>query len=137
MKDCKIVGKSLTTTDIDICFSKIMKKEKEMSMAQFNAFLKELSPKYKKDHKLGSDDEAFTAMQEKIKAGGVSKAGTTGTSKTGGVSKMTDTSQYTGAHKERFDASGKGKGVEGREDRDEGTGYVGGYKGKDTFEKKK
>ena len=31
------------------------------------------------------------------------------TSKTGGVGKMTDTSQYTGAHKERFGADGKGE----------------------------
>merc|ERR1712189_66712 len=32
------------------------------------------------------------------------------------VGKMTDTAQYTGAHKERFDESGKGKEKEGRED---------------------
>merc|ERR1711970_1583397 len=32
------------------------------------------------------------------------------------VDRMTDTTQYTGAHKERFDESGKGKGIEGRED---------------------
>lgn len=31
-------------------------------------------------------------------------------SKTGGVDKMTDASQYTGSHKERFGADGKGKG---------------------------
>ena len=42
---------------------------------------------------------------------------------------MTDTSKYTGAHKERFDDSGKGKGVTGREDRFENSGYVGQYKG--------
>ena len=29
---------------------------------------------------------------------------------------MTDTSNYTGSHKERFDESGKGKGSEGRKD---------------------
>jgi len=49
---------------------------------------------------------------------------------------MTDTSQYTGAHKERFDESGKGKGKDGRENRVAGDGYVGAYKGKDTFDKK-
>ena len=50
---------------------------------------------------------------------------------------MTDTSQYTGSHKERFDESGKGKGIEGRVDRDTkaAEGYVGGYKGKDTYDK--
>ena len=58
------------------------------------------------------------------------------TSKTGGVSKMTDTSQYTGAHKERFDASGKGKGIDGRADVSDNTGYVGQYKGEGSYEKK-
>ncbi len=28
---------------------------------------------------------------------------------------MTDTSKYTGSHKERFDESGKGKGLAGRD----------------------
>lgn len=29
---------------------------------------------------------------------------------------MTDTSKYTGAHKQRFDASGHGRGAAGRRD---------------------
>jgi len=45
---------------------------------------------------------------------------------------MTDTSKYTGAHKERFDADGKGKGSDGRADKVENTGYVGAYKGAGT-----
>ncbi|VDI61871.1 Hypothetical predicted protein, partial [Mytilus galloprovincialis] len=61
----------------------------------------------------------------------------TKTSATGGVDRMTDTSKYTGAHKERFDDSGKGKGVTGREDRFEKSGYVGQYKGAGTFDKEK
>lgn len=50
---------------------------------------------------------------------------------------MTDASKYTGSHKERFDESGKGKGLEGRKDFDDkaAEGYVGGYKGKDTYDK--
>lgn len=50
---------------------------------------------------------------------------------------MTDTSKYTGSHKERFDESGKGKGLEGRKDFDAqaAEGYVGGYKGKDSYDK--
>ncbi len=48
---------------------------------------------------------------------------------------MTDTSQYTGAHKERFGADGKGKGKDGREDQAKNDGYVGNYKGQDTYEK--
>lgn len=57
-------------------------------------------------------------------------------SATGNVDKMTDTTLYTGAHKERFDADGKGKGLEGRENLVANDGYVGQYKEKDTYDKK-
>ncbi|CAF3678301.1 unnamed protein product [Rotaria socialis] len=43
--------------------------------------------------------------------------------------RMTDTSQYTGTHKERFDEEGHGKGKEGRADEVNTTGYVHGFKG--------
>lgn len=54
----------------------------------------------------------------------------------GGVSHLTDTSKYTGTHKERFDQSGKGKGIAGREDVTDNSGYVSGYKGAGTYDKK-
>lgn len=52
---------------------------------------------------------------------------------------MTDTSQYTGTHKERFDESGKGRGAAGHDSTSKGRasvpaligsqpGYVAGYK---------
>jgi len=41
--------------------------------------------------------------------------------------KLTDTSQYTGSHKHRFDETGKGKGKEGREEVVKATGYVTGF----------
>lgn len=50
--------------------------------------------------------------------------------------RLTDTSKYTGSHKERFDESGKGKGKEGREYLHDNDGYVGGYKGKGTYDDK-
>lgn len=49
---------------------------------------------------------------------------------------MTDTSQYTGSHKERFDAEGHGKGIDGRVERVENTGYVGNYKEAGTYDEK-
>ena len=57
--------------------------------------------------------------------------------KAGAVDRLTDTSKYTGSHKERFDETGKGKGLEGRKDSDNKAeaGYVGAYKGKDTYDK--
>jgi hypothetical protein len=54
----------------------------------------------------------------------------------GGVDRLTDTSKYTGTHKERFDESGKGKGIEGREETTDNSGYVSGYKGAGTYDKK-
>lgn len=48
------------------------------------------------------------------------------------VDRMTDTKKYTGSHKERFDGSGKGKGIEGRKNVADTDGYVSGYKGKGT-----
>jgi hypothetical protein len=60
-----------------------------------------------------------------------------GTSKTGGVGRMTDATKYTGSHKERFDESGKGKGKDGRVEKVENTGYVGNYKGEGSYDKKK
>lgn len=48
--------------------------------------------------------------------------------KTATVDRLTDTSRYTGSHKERFDDSGRGKGREGREEIVENTGYVNAYK---------
>ena len=49
---------------------------------------------------------------------------------------MTNTTQYTGSHKERFDESGHGKGKEGRVESVKNTGYVGNYKGDGTYDEK-
>lgn len=49
---------------------------------------------------------------------------------------MTDTSKYTGSHKERFDESGKGKGLEGRVEKADDSGYVGAYKEAGTYDQK-
>ena len=55
--------------------------------------------------------------------------------KAGAVDRLTDTSKYTGSHKERFDESGKGKGIAGREEQSSNDGYVQGYKEKDSYDK--
>lgn len=56
--------------------------------------------------------------------------------KSGAVDRLTDTSKYTGSHKERFDESGKGKGKGGREELVENTGYVSSYKNAGTYDEK-
>lgn len=51
------------------------------------------------------------------------------------VDRLTDTSKYTGSHRQRFDETGKGKGIAGRKDLVDGSGYVTGYQHKDTYNK--
>lgn len=51
------------------------------------------------------------------------------------VERLTDVSKYTGSHKLRFDDSGKGKGIAGRKDIVDNSGYVSGYQNKDTYSK--
>ena len=51
------------------------------------------------------------------------------------VGRMTDASKYTGAHKERLDADGKGKEAEGRADKADNSGYVGNNTGEGTYKK--
>lgn len=54
----------------------------------------------------------------------------------GAVERLTDTSKYTGSHKERFDESGKGKGIAGRQDILDDSGYVSAYKHAGTYDTK-
>lgn len=50
------------------------------------------------------------------------------------TARLTDTKGYTGSHKERFNEGGKGKGISGRKDIVEDTGYVTGYKHQGTYD---
>lgn len=51
------------------------------------------------------------------------------------MARLTDTSKYTGSHKQRFDETGKGKGIAGRKDMVDQSGYVSGYGHKNTYDK--
>ena len=55
--------------------------------------------------------------------------------KSAAVERLTDTSKYTGSHKERFDEEGKGRGVAGRKEVYDHAGYVQGYKEQDSYDK--
>jgi len=46
----------------------------------------------------------------------------------GAVDRLTDVSKFTGSHKERFTEDGKGKGIAGRRDVVDSSGYVSGFK---------
>jgi hypothetical protein len=58
-----------------------------------------------------------------------------GVGKSSTVDRLTDTTRYTGAHKQRFDETGKGRGIAGRKDIADSSGYVQGYQNKDSYKK--
>jgi hypothetical protein len=135
-KDANIFGKTCNSNHVDIAFAKAKAKgAKNITFNELDALLNEMAKKYKDDHKL-DDAGAKAQIVDKLSKAESKAHGATKTSKTGGVDRMTDTTKYTGASKERFDESGAGKGKQGRENVTENSGYVGNYKGAGTFDKK-
>ncbi|XP_030783016.1 tubulin polymerization-promoting protein isoform X2 [Rhinopithecus roxellana] len=118
-KDCQVIdGRNVTVTDVDIVFSKIKGKScRTITFEQFQEALEELAKKRFKDK---SSEEA---VREKAISSPT-------------VSRLTDTTKFTGSHKERFDPSGKGKGKAGRVDLVDESGYVSGYKHAGTYDQK-
>eukprot|EP01135_Chromosphaera_perkinsii_P009474 Nk52_evm17s1763 gene=Nk52_evmTU17s1763 len=131
-KDCKVQdGKKVTSTDVDIVFSKVKAKGSQtITVKEFVQALEELSKK-----RFPGNADAVGEMKKLVAGKQPGLNGTTGVANAKIVDKMTDTSQYTGAHKARFDADGKGKGLAGRTDpASSDTGYVGNYKGENTYD---
>uniref|UniRef100_A0AAQ5YV06 Tubulin polymerization-promoting protein family member 3 n=2 Tax=Amphiprion ocellaris TaxID=80972 RepID=A0AAQ5YV06_AMPOC len=134
-KDCKIVDvKNVTSTDVDIVFSKVKQKSSRVvTYEEFRRALEELAPKRFKGQ---SKDEALQSMFKLVEGREPTNVGVTKVSKTAAVDRLTDTARYTGSHKERFDETGKGRGREGREEIVENTGYVGAYRNAGTYDTK-
>lgn len=140
MKECGVVDGKYSTQLLDndimrvigkLCQSnadKYPKGVKTLEIEGFDALIKQIAESKKCD--VGSVISKVTG------AGGPSTAGTTGVANASNVNRMTDTSMYTGSHVQRFGEDGKGKGLDGRTDRQDNTGYVGNYKGKDTYDSK-
>ena len=136
--DCKLYSKDMDQNRVDIQFRKhIGNNQKEVDFNGFVSFIEgALSDAYASAHKI-SKEEAIKQIKEKIQKGNPNLNKTTEVAKSAAVDRLTDVAHYTGAHKERFDAeTGKGKGIAGREDRADNTGYVQGYKNKDTYDEK-
>ncbi|KER33665.1 p25-alpha [Opisthorchis viverrini] len=136
--DCKIYSKKLDANAVDIALRKFLgNRSKEMNYESFMAFVDgELASEYAKSRGIGQS-EAAKELRQKISQGAPKGHGTTGVSGDAATARLTDVKGYTGSHAQRFDAeTGKGKGLEGREDRTENTGYVGAYKGKGTYDAK-
>ncbi|XP_012321407.2 tubulin polymerization-promoting protein family member 2 [Aotus nancymaae] len=134
-KDCGIMdGKAVTSTDVDIVFSKVKAKNaRTITFQQFKEAMKELGQKRFKGK---SPDEVLENIYGLMGGKDPATTGATKATTVGAVDRLTDTSKYTGTHKERFDESGKGKGTAGREEMTDNTGYVSGYKGAGTYDKK-
>ncbi|XP_014204955.1 TPPP family protein CG45057 [Copidosoma floridanum] len=125
MKQAKVIdGKKITTTDTGIYFKK--QKSMKLNIEQYKAFLDELAKSKKVD---------LVAMKNKMANCG--PPGITNTAVGGKaastVDRLTDVTKYTGSHKQRFDESGKGRGIAGRKDLTDKSGYVQGYQNKDTY----
>ncbi|KAJ3598614.1 hypothetical protein NHX12_002119 [Muraenolepis orangiensis] len=134
-KDCNVIdGKSITLTDVDIVFTKVKKKScRNITFEEFKTALGELAKKkYKEKSAEEAEAEVFKSIEGKVPIiSGVTRAVASPT-----VSRLTDTTKFTGSHKERFDHSGRGKGKAGRVDVVDTSGYVSGYKHAGSYEKK-
>ncbi|XP_053119808.1 tubulin polymerization-promoting protein family member 2-like [Hemicordylus capensis] len=134
LKECGVMdGKAVTSTDVDIVFNKVKTKgARNITFPEFQEAIKELSVKRFKGK---APDDALQATHHLMEGKEPGNVGVTKSVAAGAVDRLTDTSKYTGSHKERFDESGKGKGIAGRADMHDNTGYVGNYKGAGTYDK--
>ncbi|XP_072947349.1 tubulin polymerization-promoting protein homolog [Epargyreus clarus] len=128
MKQAKVIdGKKITTTDTAIHFKKL--KSVKVGIEDYQKFLDDLA-KSKKVEVEDIKKKLTTCGQP-----GITTHLTKSPAAAAAVDRLTDTSKYTGSHKQRFDETGKGKGIAGRKDMVDGSGYVTGYQHKDTYGK--
>ncbi|XP_049809935.1 tubulin polymerization-promoting protein homolog [Schistocerca nitens] len=127
LKQARVVdGKKVTTTDTGIYFKKL--KLQKLGMEDYKKFLEDLAKNKKLDIEEVKTKLASCGAPGLSSAAGAAKSAAT-------VERLTDPSRYTGAHKQRFDESGKGKGIAGRKDIPDASGYVQGYQNRDTYDK--
>ncbi|KAG8596555.1 hypothetical protein GDO81_001965 [Engystomops pustulosus] len=133
-KECNIQENGCTNVDVDIVFAKV--KSKTARVITYEEFKNALELLAAKRFKEKPANEALAAIHKLVEGKEPANMGTTKAVTAGAVDRLTDTSKYTGSHKERFDESGKGKGIAGREELTDSSGYVGAYKEAGTYDKK-
>jgi len=140
MKDTGVIDGKYSTQLFDNDIARVLGKlctggtyAKGIKTFEFNGF-RQLVDQIAASKKTSTDH----ITEQICSSGGPSLANVTGTANKGITDRMTDTKGYTGAHKERFDDSGHGKGKDGRVEQDPnaGSGYVGNYKGSGSYDKK-
>ncbi|KAJ3323338.1 hypothetical protein HDV06_001858 [Boothiomyces sp. JEL0866] len=113
-KDCNITKLKVTTTDVDIIFNKVKAKTaRKIDEKQFKDALVLLS----QINYPGQSNGFELLLSDVVQSGGTPKLVATATTPVnkGIVSKLTDTSLYTGTHKNKFNEHGKGLGLAGRD----------------------
>ncbi|XP_065335422.1 tubulin polymerization-promoting protein homolog [Cloeon dipterum] len=127
MKQASVIDKNgITTTDTGIHFKKF--KSLKINLADYEKFIAELA----KAKKMEAED----IKKKMAECGAPGLTGTASGSKVpNAVDRLTDVSRYTGSHKQRFDETGKGRGIAGRKDVKDSSGYVQGYQNKDSYSK--
>ncbi|VDD91641.1 unnamed protein product [Enterobius vermicularis] len=136
LKDAGVIdGKTITTTMTGIAFSKITGTKKKASFAETKRVLAAVAEDRARTSKKEPQEELDEIIEKLSKLEAPSLNSPSRTSAEGVYSRLTDHTKYTGAHKERFDATGKGKGKLGRVDPKDDSGYVSAYKNRGTYDK--
>lgn len=115
LKETGVINKGFTVTDADLVFASVRGNEgpKKITFRQFVDALSKVASR-----KRMGVAEIITTL---CGSNGPKSSGTAAA--TGGIyGKLTDVSQYTGAHKERFNADGTGRGAAGRTQYTNGVG---------------
>jgi len=136
LKDAGLLDpKTVSTTVTGIAFSKVTgPKRKTLTYNETKDVLIKVAEDRASKTKKPVQDELDLITAKLAAIDGPSLAGATKPVAANVVDRLTDTSKYTGSHKERFDESGKGKGKAGREETANSSGYVAAYKNKGTYD---
>lgn len=125
MKQAKVVdGKHLTTTDTGIAFKKL--KQQKINFKEFETFLEQLSASK------NMDVEEIKVKLVNCGAPGGRKLSQSSGNGSNVYDRLCDVSKYGASHRYRFDDTGRGRGLAGRRDLQTSSGYVQGYKNKDS-----
>ena len=114
-KDTGLLTARFTPTDVDLVFTRACAKgRRRLGFDGFEAALGEIA------RKKGVGEGELRAL---VAAADGPASSATAVAESGGVlDKLTDAAQYTGAHKARFDADGRGRGLAGRDPAPKGAG---------------